>query len=164
MYLGSCPDMAADRSMPLVSWTPMSLRPIPPAPPSPQNIGASGVGYGLNYHKPALFLAVGLWLLITITRLTSYLRTVPPHTQVVKTLCSFVAVETSNEGDSVLTGPVANCHPSDCSVAWGVSVEVHCRYISLSSVGWEGYGRKESGVTGVYAWSMLRKPRKTAFI
>ena len=84
--------------------------------PSPPHIGASGVESGLNYHKPALFLAVGLWLLITITRLTSLLRTAP-HTQVVKTLCSFVAVETTNAGDAVLTAPVANCHSSGCSVA-----------------------------------------------
>ena len=84
-------------------------------PPSP-HIGASGVESGLNYHKPALFLAVGLWLLITIIRLTSLLRTVP-HTKVVKTLCCFVAVETTNAGDSVFIAPDANCHSSDCSVA-----------------------------------------------
>ena len=80
------------------------------------HIGTSGVESGLNYHKPALFLAVGLWLLITITRLTSLLRTVP-HTQVVKTLCCLVVVETANAGDSVSIAPVANCHSSECSVA-----------------------------------------------
>lgn len=81
----------------------------------PPHIGASGVESGLNYHKPALFLAVGLWLLITITRLTSLLRTVP-HTKVVKTLCCFVAAGTTNAGDSVSIAPAANCHSSDCSV------------------------------------------------
>lgn len=129
----------------------------------PHNIGASGVESGLNYHKPALFLAVGLWLLITITRLTSLLRTMP-HTKVVKTLCSFVTVETTNEGDSVLIAPVANCHPSDCSVAWGASIEIHFQYVRLYSVDWKGYGWKESGITGAYAWSKLRKPWKPAFI
>ena len=81
----------------------------------PPHIGASGVDSGLNYHKPALFLAVGLWLLITITRLTSLLRTAP-HTRVVKTLCCFVAVETTNAGDSVSIAPVAYCHSSDRTV------------------------------------------------
>ena len=105
-------------------------------PPSP-HIGASGVESGLNYHKPALFLAVGLWLLITIIRLTSLLRTVP-HTKVVKTLCCFVAVETTNAGDSVFIAPDANCHSSDCSVALGVSIERHSQCIRLYSVDWKG--------------------------
>lgn len=127
------------------------------------HIGASGVESGLNYHKPALFLVVGLWLLITITRLTSLLRTVP-HTQVVKTLCCFVSVETTDAGYSGPNAPVANRHSCYCSVARGVSIERHFQYVRLYSVDWKGYGRKEPGIIGAYAWRKLRKPRKTALI
>ena len=76
----------------------LCLERLCPPPLPPHNIWASGVASRLNFHKPALFLAVGLWLLITITRLTSLLRTAP-HTQVVKTLCCFVAIETTNAAD-----------------------------------------------------------------
>jgi hypothetical protein len=106
-----------------------------PLPSPPPHIAASEVESGLNFHKPALFLAVGLWLLITITRLTSLLQTVS-HTQVVKTLCCSIAVETTNAGDLVPTAPVVRCRSRDCCV----SLEVYKDAVSISdcmmSTGW----------------------------